>query len=190
MASLSLVTNNMTETVTPTLLLPPSPMQISTPQTNKGFRYNAPILYYTHTRTHTPLATSPLSNPPAFDQPPIIAHDPHALHLLLDPARADIAKQKTRLSIQRLTRKSGSRGLQPAQPYSWRHVAPAVSSCKVLQDGPNHPDVASLDVLPNVVEEALALLGRDAALWEHAYCVGHPLCYLLGHELEEIEEHA
>ena len=98
-------------------------------------------------------------------------------------------EQSSRRRVQRLARKSEARSLQSAQTLSRRHVAATVAGCEVLEDGPDHPDVASLDALADVIQEALAFLGCDATLRQHSDSVGDPRGHLLRVNLEEVKQH-
>jgi hypothetical protein len=122
-------------------------------------------------------------------RPSTIANDPVLLLLPLDPKHIHILKQQSRVNIQRLTGEPEARSLQSTQSLSWCNVTAAVAGCKVLQDGPNHPDIASLYALSDVVEEALTLLWGNATLWQHIDSIGYPLSDLLRHKLEEVKQY-
>ncbi len=76
-----------------------------------------------------------------------------------------VREKGSRRGIGHLTREPEARGLQPAQTLSRCHVATAVAGREVLEDGPDHPHIASLDALADIVQEAFAFLRSDAALW-------------------------
>src|SRR5690242_8435331 len=114
-----------------------------------------------------------------------LPHDP--IYTLLT---SHVCKKQSRRGVWHLTGEPKARSLQPAKTLSRGHIATAVTSGEILKDSPYHSNIAGLNALSNIVQEALALLGCNATLWQHSNGVGNPCSNLLRVELEEVEEYA
>jgi hypothetical protein len=84
--------------------------------------------------------------------------------LLFSFWRVHTLEQKPWFGIQHLTGEPEPRSFQSAETFTRGYVPSTVTGSEILKNSPNHPDIAGLDALSNVVEETLALLWRDTSL--------------------------